>query len=168
MQDIDARFLINAHHNVATFYPPSARECLSLKMPPKKRRERQLAEAREAKRAKRDSIGSGSTAGHDNSAETLPEPDSTASSDPSEVSASESSTDDPTSGASHGGPPESVSDEPDGAEFFPEEAIHMYANEWIESLHRDSLQSVSVLLWHLLGGVLHYPVMDCTQWIGEG
>ena len=121
-----------------------------------------MAEAREAKRAKRESVGSGSDESHDNSAETLPE---SSVSDPSELSGI--STDDPTetSGASLSSPSESVSDK--NPEFNLEEATCIYANEWVESLHRDSLQSVSMLLWYLLGGVLRYPIMDAAKLIGE-
>ena len=89
----------------------------------------------------------------------------TTSDDPSELSGT--STDDPseTSGSSLGASSEDVSGE--SPKFNPEEATRIYANEWVESLHRDSLQSTSIPLWHLLGGVLHYPIMDAAKLIGE-
>ena len=43
--------------------------------------------------------------------------------------------------------------------FDPEAATRIYVQEWVEYLHRGSLQSVSILLWHLLVGELHYPIM---------
>ena len=42
-----------------------------------------------------------------------------------------------------------------------------YTQEWVESLHQDSLQSVSILLWHLLVGELHYPIMTAAGLIGD-
>jgi len=39
--------------------------------------------------------------------------------------------------------------------------------EWIESLDRDTLRSISILLWHLLYGKLHYPIMDAARLIGN-
>ena len=131
-------------------------------MPPKRKRERQLAEARKAKLAKRDSTGSDNADDHTNITEMSPE---SVADDPSELSGT--STDDPseTSGSSLGASSENVSGE--SPKFNPEEATRIYANEWVESLHRDSLQSTSILLWHLLGGVLHYPIMDAAKLIGE-
>jgi len=38
--------------------------------------------------------------------------------------------------------------------------------EWIESLDRDTLQSVSILLWHLLYGKLHHPARKWLQHLG--
>lgn len=105
-------------------------------MPPKRRRERQLAEARDAKRAKQESLGSGS-------------PASSAGLECHMVAL------------------QSLVLMIMNPEFDPQEATHIYATEWVESLHRDSLQSVSILLRHLLGGVLRYPIMDSANLIGE-
>ena len=52
-------------------------------------------------------------------------------------------------------------------DFDPEAATRIYAQEWVESLHRDSLQSVSIRLWYLLVGELHYPIMNAAGLIGD-
>ena len=42
-----------------------------------------------------------------------------------------------------------------------------YASEWVQSLSRDDLLSLSILLWHLLVGILSFKLTDAAKTIGR-
>ena len=112
-------------------------------MPPKSKRSIQLEQARASKRAKSAAIDESETA-H--------------SSEPS------------TSGACICEPPDSLhSDEgPATGEVYDERgAMSNYVQEWIASLSKDDLLSLSILLWHLLVGILLFKLTDAAEIIGR-
>ena len=55
--------------------------------------------------------------------------------------------------------------EEDEQSFDEHAATKSVTEEWVESLDRDTLQSISVLLWHLLHCELHYPIMNVASLI---
>ena len=112
-------------------------------MPPKSKRSVQLEQARDSKRAKSAAID---------------ESESTTSSEPS------------TSGACIFEPPDSILSDEDPAvgEVCDERgAMSNYVLEWIASLSKDDRLSLSILLWHLLVGILSFKLTDAAEIIGR-
>ena len=56
--------------------------------------------------------------------------------------------------------------DPEEEDFDEEVNIHTYSQEWVESLDRDDL-SLSILLWYLLVGVLHFQLTEAAKVIGS-
>ena len=40
-----------------------------------------------------------------------------------------------------------------------------FASEWVETLRRDDLLSLSILLWHLLTGILSFKITETAELI---
>ena len=53
------------------------------------------------------------------------------------------------------------------ASYDEQSAIEKYASEWVESLSRDDLLSLSILLWYLLVGILSFKLTDAAGKIGK-
>ena len=46
-------------------------------------------------------------------------------------------------------------------------AIHIHATEWVESLSRDDLLSLAILLWYLLTSILAMQITEAAKIIGR-
>ena len=57
--------------------------------------------------------------------------------------------------------------DPEDEDFDEEVNIHTYSQEWVESLDRDDLLSLSILLWYLVVGVLHFQLTEAAKVIGS-
>ena len=99
-----------------------------------------MQQARDAKRAK---------AGDDSDADNQPGPSTSES-----IPTFSESKEDPTF-------------DPEGEEFDEESSILTYAQEWVESLSRDDLLSLSILLWYLLVGILQFQLTEAAKLIGR-
>ena len=112
-------------------------------MPPKSKRKIQLEQARATKLAKSS------------------EPDQTTT-EPA-VSEPESSPQPSTSCASFSEPAETELDSEIPEEYEERSAMANFASEWVESLSRDDLLSLSVLLWHVFVGILSFKLTDAAE-----
>ena len=56
---------------------------------------------------------------------------------------------------------------PNTDEYNEQYSMANYASEWVESLSRDDLFSLSILLWHLLVGILSFKIIDAAELIGR-
>ena len=124
-------------------------------MPPRSKRKRQLEKARSQKLAR----GS-------ESSQTAIEP---AVTEPLSTSP-EASPLPSTSGVSFSEPVDSaqVEMDPETPEDYNElSAMASYASEWVESLSRDDLLSLSILLWHIFTGILSLNITDAAGFIGR-
>ena len=52
-------------------------------------------------------------------------------------------------------------------EYNEKSAIHIHATEWVESLSRDDLLSLAILLWYLLTGILAMQITEAVKIIGR-
>lgn len=112
-------------------------------MPPKTKRQRQLANARAAKRRKSDGE----------------------SSNPAEEQAEGSSSNDQESVP---GEEQDDVDDDDQMDFDFVAAITAFASEWVESLNWDDLRSLSIFVWNLLLNVLEYQLLtDAAKVIAQ-
>ena len=57
--------------------------------------------------------------------------------------------------------------DPEEEDFDEEVSIHTYSQEWVESLDRDDLLSLSILLWYLLVNVLQFQLTEAAKLIGN-
>ncbi len=112
-------------------------------MPPKSKRKLQMQQAREAKRAKE---GSGS-----DDLDNQPGP---STSELLPTFSDYESEDDPTF-------------DPEAEEYDEEGSIATYAQEWVESLSRDDVLSLSILLWYLLVGILQFQLIEAAKLISR-
>ena len=122
-------------------------------MAPKRKRELQLAKAREAKRektAESSTLNLVSSVEALNAIPVLNDLDLNETvPDPNETIVASSATQDQC--------------EDDEQSFDEHAATKSFTEEWVESLDRDILQSISVLLWHLLHCELHYLIMNVAS-----
>ena len=72
-----------------------------------------------------------------------------------------------TSGASFSEPTDPEIHTEDEEMYDGHSAMANYALEWVESLSRDDLLSLSVLLWYLLVGILSFKLTDAAEMIGK-
>ena len=72
-----------------------------------------------------------------------------------------------TSDASFGEPTDPVIHTKDERIYDEHSAMANYALEWVESLSRDDLLSLSILLWYLLVGILSFKLTDAAEMIGK-
>ena len=120
-------------------------------MPPRSKRKIQLEQARSQK------ISKGSE-----SSQTAIEP---AATEPLSASPLPS-----TSDASFSEPVDSahVEIDPETPEDYNElGAMASYASEWVESLSRDDLLALSILLWHIFTSILSFNITDAAGLIGR-
>ena len=112
-------------------------------MPPKSKRKIQLEQARATKLAK--------------------------SSEPTEPAVSEpaASPQPSTSGVSFSEPAETELDPETPEEYEERSSMAHFASEWVESLSRDDLLSLSVFLWHVFVGILSFKLTDAAELIGR-
>ena len=72
-----------------------------------------------------------------------------------------------TSGASFSEPAETELHPETPEEYEEWSAMANFASEWVESLSRDDLLSLSVFLWHVLVGTLSFKLTDAAELIGR-
>ena len=54
--------------------------------------------------------------------------------------------------------------DPEVLEDFDElSTMASFASEWVESLSRDDLLSLSVLLWHVFTGILSFNITEAAE-----
>ena len=112
-------------------------------MPPKSKRKKKMEVLRQAKKRKEESMSSVDSGDPQSSAaETIPTF--------SDYDSEEDSTFDP-----------------EEEDFDEEVSIHTYSQEWVESLDRDYLLSLSILLWYLLVNVLQFQLTEAAKLIGN-
>ncbi len=62
---------------------------------------------------------------------------------------------------------EDSSFDPEGEEYDEVSSVHVYAQEWVESLSRDDLLSLSILLWYLLVNILEFQLTEAAKLIAR-
>ena len=122
----------------------------SASMPPKSKRKIQLQQARAAKQAKTTGAGPPMPELSSEPA-TLPQQPGTSYACVSESADTELHAEDPLN--------EGVHDE--------HNVMENYASEWVESLSKDDLLSLSIVLWHLLVGILSFKLTSAAELIGR-
>ena len=116
-------------------------------MPPKSKRQMQLEQARAAKQPR--------------VTETEPSVPEVSLSDSPQPSTSGASFSEPLDPEIHTGAPE------DEGIYDEHSTMVNYASEWVESLSRDDLLSLSILLWYLLVGILSFKLTYAAEVIGK-
>ena len=56
--------------------------------------------------------------------------------------------------------------DPEEEDFDEEVSIHTYSQEWVESLSRDDILLLSILLWYLLVNILQFQLTEAAKVIG--
>ena len=120
-------------------------------MPPKSKRKIQLEEARAAKVSK--------------SSESFQAASQSEVSEPPLMPSQPSTSSGGSAGQTSSSPMEH---DPEIVEDFDERStMASFASEWVETLSRDDLLSLSVLLWHLLTGILSFKITEAAELIGR-
>ena len=108
-------------------------------MPPKTKRRIHLEKARASKRTREgESETEGDISAAEPSTSTIQEPSENPTLEEDDVKADE--------------------------EYDEMSAIHIHATEWVESLSRDDLLSLAILLWYLLTGILAMQITEEDNW----